>query len=377
MSQENWGEMRISKHHFAIALANANNDVFYIYTGEQNGNLKRGNIIVSESDHSNLTIVKFRYLIPLLFIKYKLKIGFLYKIGVFLFIRKLIYTLGKSPDLVWSFDLSNVLPLSSFPTKLRKILMPVDERDTIDPFDLASGADLIISVTDEILRKFHQLNCKKVFLNHSVSDIFFKHSYIKDHYSKNIKIGYSGSLLRFDIDHVIFLKIVRDNPSVEFHLFGEYDYSHSSIHTKNNYNEQCVDFIDLIKAENNVLLHGVLNTDELSCMFRQMDGFMICYDIAKEQSKGTNYHKILEYLASGKVVISNNVSTYERRFPGMIEMVKERDSNRNLPELFNHTIQNLTFFNSQEKQDERIAFSANYTMKNQIKKIQDALNDLN
>ena len=63
-----------------------------------------------------------------------------------------------------------------------------------------------------------------------------------------------------------------------------------------------------------------------------MDAFLICYDVLKDQSKGTNYHKVLEYVSTGKIIVANNISTYENE-PALVQMVKERDSNDKLPVL--------------------------------------------
>jgi hypothetical protein len=68
-----------------------------------------------------------------------------------------------------------------------------------------------------------------------------------------------------------------------------------------------------------------------------MDAFLICYDIEKDQSGGTNYHKIMEYMCTGKVIIGNNITTYKNK-PELVQMVNERDNNRELPALFDHVI---------------------------------------
>jgi hypothetical protein len=44
-----------------------------------------------------------------------------------------------------------------------------------------------------------------------------------------------------------------------------------------------------------------------------MDAFLICYDVEKDQSKGTNYHKVMEYLAYGRPIVSNTISMYREK----------------------------------------------------------------
>ena len=98
-----------------------------------------------------------------------------------------------------------------------------------------------------------------------------------------------------------------------------------------------------------------------------MDCFLICYDIEKDQSKGTNYHKVLEYLAAGKVIVSNNITTYAGT--GLVEMPQERH-NQNLPHLFGQVIKNLEVHNRSEKQQERIAYAREHTYLNNVRTIE-------
>ena len=68
-----------------------------------------------------------------------------------------------------------------------------------------------------------------------------------------------------------------------------------------------------MESSENVFLYGVIKSNLIFKFISDMDLFLICYDIKKDQSKGTNYHKIMEYLSTGKVVVSNNVSAYSER----------------------------------------------------------------
>lgn len=104
-------------------------------------------------------------------------------------------------------------------------------------------------------------------------------------------------------------------------------------------------------------------------MIRGMDLFLICYDVRKDQSRGTNYHKIMEYLSTGKVIVSNNVTTYAG-LPELVQMVEDREHNRRLPALFHTVARGLTIANSPELQQKRRAFAEDNTYHKQLDRIE-------
>jgi hypothetical protein len=55
----------------------------------------------------------------------------------------------------------------------------------------------------------------------------------------------------------------------------------------------------------------MVSPEALSKELRRMDAFLICYDVEKDQSKGSNYHKVMEYLAYGRPIISNFITRYK------------------------------------------------------------------
>ena len=101
-----------------------------------------------------------------------------------------------------------------------------------------------------------------------------------------------------------------------------------------------------------------------------------CYDILKDQSKGTNYHKVMEYLSTGKVVVSNNITTY-KPLPNLVIMTKERDNNDNLPALFKEVINKLDYYNSDDLKIERTQFANSNTYSNKIINIENLLKNIN
>lgn len=367
ISQQDWGSMFISKHHYAVTLGKMGNKVYYLNGPDQRQKMKPGQITVTASGYENVFLVEHRLTFPY-FLKFKAR--WVYDYLLRSHIHKLVQQLNGHIDLVWSFDLSNTIPLQLFPKSARKIYMPVDELQKGIAIKAAEGADVIASVTQEILDKFNAVSVPKVFLNHGVADYFINIS-VSDVVNKPVQIGLSGNFLRADIDTDILLQIIKSNTDVVFNFWGLVDYKGSNLLAEGDTDQ--LGFITELRMQPNVKLHGQVAPIKLAEAFKKVDCFLICYDVMKDQSKGTNYHKILEYLATGKVVVSNNVSTYSK-YPGMLEMVSNRESNKELPILFKNIIANLKEYNSLQKQQQRIHFAQQFLYRNQIAKIEEFLN---
>ncbi len=116
------------------------------------------------------------------------------------------------------------------------------------------------------------------------------------------------------------------------------------------------------------MLHGAVPASVLAKEFQRMDAFLICYDVTKDQSKGTNYHKVIEYISTGKVIISNNITTYQD-LPDLVVMVQARDDNRELPKLFKEVMENLPLYNREQLYEKRKAFALNNTYEKQVERI--------
>lgn len=367
VSPQAWGTMFLSKHHYAVELARAGNRVFFLNPPVDS--LSDQVVITPSKEYEGLFIIQHK-----LFFPYNLKF---HAIPVFHFlmrwqIRKILNAISVPLDIVWSFDIGNLYPLNFFPTKALKIFHPVDEPLNKVAFDSGRGAQVIFSVTKEILQKYHDVPASKVFINHGVNELFLDpQSFQRQSEGQKIKVGLSGNLLRIDIDRPVLLKIIHDNPLVDFHCWGSYRKAEANI-AGGTEDPDTFSFIEELKKLDNVILHGAVNYTLLASSFPEMDAFLICYDVQKDQSKGTNYHKIMEYLASGKVIISNNVTTYQGK-PELIQMVEERDHNQSLPGLFQIIIRDLNVFNSMELRKIRIEYAANNTYSMQIRQIDQKL----
>jgi hypothetical protein len=365
ISPQSWGKMFVSKHHYAIELARQGNSVYFLNPplGKEAPRSKRISIEPS-GIQAGLFLINHR-----LNFAYNIKFHF---IGLFHalmrpHIRKILRAIGKPIDLVWSFDLGDLYPFRLFPAEAIKVFHPVDEPLNQTAINAARGAGIIFSVTREILDKYRQLPVERHFINHGLAETFLQPVDINKSAGVPIRVGISGNFLRTDIDRVILMQIVTGNPDILFDCWGAYAIDQSNI--GGSMDKPTEAFINLLRSQPNAVLHGAIPANELALAIRHVDAFLICYDVNKDQSKGTNYHKIMEYLSTGKVIISNNVTTY-RDQPELMQMVKERDNNKKLPELFGKVIGDLAHYNAPSLQQQRIDFSRNNSYLKQVQRIE-------
>jgi glycosyltransferase involved in cell wall biosynthesis len=365
ISPQSWGNMFLSKHHYAIELAKKGNDVYFLNPpGEGRGEKRKRVEVIPSGITPRLWFIRHSLWFP-----YNLKF---HALPLFHFLMRfqvdrIRKEIGRPIDIIWSFDLGNLYPFRLFGGRTFKLFHPVDEPLNKAAIDSASGAAVIFSVTTEILEKYRDSEVPKYFINHGVAAGFLSSGDGNVSPDIAVRVGFSGNLLREDLDRDTFLKIITESPDVRFECWGSYTVSQSNIGGMLRADTEI--FITKLKGLPNVVLHGPVPSEALAAAIQNMDAFLICYDIQKDQSGGTNYHKIMEYLSTGKVIISNNVTTY-RDQPHLVQMVSERDNNQRLPGLFRQVISSLETFNAPALQRERRAFAAENSYTRQVERIE-------
>jgi hypothetical protein len=371
LSPQSWGKMMLAKHHYALELAKAGNTVFFLNPPDNDHwNLKRSAArihIRQSAEHPNLSIID-----SVLYFPYVLKFHArsLYNMLIKKQIRDILKTIGRPVDILWSFDLGNLFPIRYFPKSMFKIFHPVDEPNDRHAIKAADGSVILFSVTREIIDKYASYKIPSFFINHGLADEFLVNPAVPSNGKKNIHVGMSGNLLRQDLDRVTLLKIVEENPSLIFDFYGSYKIQDSNIGAGTD--AETKSFIKKLESLPQVKLHGVLKTAELAGQLHSMDILLICYDIEKDQSRGTNYHKVMEYLSTGKVIVSNNITTYAHE-PGLIRMTKERSGNEGLPALFRDTVEHLQTYNAPECMEKRKNFARQNSYRNQLDMIHEKI----
>ena len=365
LSPQAWGKMFLSKHHYAVELAKRGNKVYFLNPPEQTKVFFFDRFKFQQVNNS-LTVIDHQLFFPY-WLKFKWPFAFrmLMKRHI-----KYLLTQVEPVDVVWSFDIGHLYPFSHFKKGI-KIFHPVDEPRTDEAITAAKGAQIIFSVTPEILEKYHSYNVPRILIPHGVSHEFIADELPSGYVPNNpLQVGISGNLLRPDIDRKTLQQIIQDHQNIIFNFWGSYQLGESNIGGAAD--RATTDFINFLRAAGNVRLHGVVPSGKLADAIKNMDAFLICYDVQKDHSKGTNYHKVMEYLGTGRVVISNNITTYKDT--GLIEMCRSRENNDEMPALFEQVIQSLEQYNSKTRQQARKSFARNNTYAKQVDRIEKELN---
>ena len=368
VSPQGWGDIHLSKHHYAIELAKSGNTVYFL-DPIKSGSVGSFTCKVSEVE-DRLHHVQVTAWLP-----YGLRFRFpwLFNFLVNHYARKVARKLVASLDIVWCFNVHHFDDLRAFGARLN-IFHAVDIFEEANMHS-SRHADLILATTDDIAAKFDKTGIPVYKIEHGVSSCFLQYT---EKYRKEgdktyaagdpINIGYVGNLLMHGIDRQSFICIVEENENVAFHLWGPYELGTSNIAgRRKEIDADTVKFIEQLKNSPNVTLYGIKPPDDIAKHFQEMDGFLICYDLTKEVNKGANSHKILEYLSTGKATVSNRISAYANR-PGLVEMLPE-DGSVELPDLFKKVVSGLGDYNRKELREQRINFVSKHSYSHQIESI--------
>ncbi|HLI94306.1 MAG TPA: hypothetical protein VKU83_11870, partial [Puia sp.] len=364
ISPQSWGKMSLSKHHYAIELAKRGNRVYFLNPPGKRQDRKKGAVTIVPAEATpGLWLIEHRLWFP-----YSLKFHALPLFHALMrfHVARIMRQIGRPVDLVWSFDLGNLYPFRLFGRRPHKIFHPVDEPLNQVAIDSAKDAEILFSVTREIVDKYKAFPAPGYFINHGLAEEFLTKGPAAWEKSLPLRVGLSGNWTRPDIDTACLLEIIRGQPAVIFEFWGSYVSADSNI--GGNSDPAIENFLRELQHAPNVILHGPVPSARLAEELRRVDAFLICYDVQKDQSKGTNYHKVMEYLSTGKVIIANNITTYRDR-PDLVQMVPERDSNHSLPRLFDTVIGNIEKYNTESLRQARHSYAVDNAYQKQLDRI--------
>ena len=358
-----WTDVYLSKHNYALELIKSGNIVFFL-NPPVSKKLKPGEVVIKQTTIENLFEVTYRVFFPM-FLRVKLEWVYnqLMRLQAYLILKKI----NRKLDIVWDFN-SYLLfnDLRVFKADIN-IFHPVDK--VFSKWINNRNADITFSVSNHILDIVQSPGKPKVFINHGLGSHFVSATMGKKIFSKNnpLKVGYVGNLLMHILDHDILKTIIAQHPHIQFHFLGPYE-KESSPFVDSSSDESFM-FVSFLKSQTNVILHGAVKSQDLIEKMRDFDIFLLCYQ--KSLSRGNyNSHKILEYLSTGKVIVSSYINEYADK--DFILMCKENDTDE-FCSLFSEAVNSVDKFNNEEQARKRIQYALENTYEMQLKRIENAL----
>lgn len=364
ISSEAWGDIYISKHNYAIALAERGNQVYFLNPVLES--LPRGSIQCEKSlVHTNLFIITYRPFFPW-FIKFHFRS--LFDLLMKRQARKILKKIDEPVNVVWDFncsylfkDLKTFAPISIF--------HPVDH---ISDEVRNKQATLFVTISDNLLSQYANAKVPKLKIDHGLSDnyVSIAKQPVRPYFSQSYyNACYIGNLIISTLDREVLLEIVDANQNITFHFIGPFDAKGNNVDV-NGQNKNTDEFIALLRSRKNVILYGIKTQKEIADMLLQFDFFLICYK-QTATFNNDNSHKLMEYLSSGKVVISSYLSSYKDS-----DMLIMSRHNEELPNVVKSAIPMLNFYNSIDLQKKRKAFVLERTYEKNIQRIEQKLSSI-
>jgi len=350
ISPEAWGTNFVSKHNYAIELSK-NNKIYFLNPPSAEYSLEKLN--------QNLIIIDYR-LFPRGLNRMPKKFRNFFNI---LMIRKIKKFLEVSDfDIIWTFDPFRFQDLNLFKSPIM-IYQSVDIHYTSLEKEIVKSAQIIFTSCDLIKVKLEKYNSNIYNIGHGISEKFLIKEISYRDVQRKIKTCMMGNFQR-KIDYEVLFTLIENNPEVEFHFIGPCDKSNLS--KSSNYNQE----IDYLKSYLNSFFHGPLKQELLIDQLFQMDIFLNFYTEDENPAARVNPHKILEFLATGKTVLSYYMDEY-RDQEDLLVMAKNKTD---IPMLFDNIINNINAYNDSNNMLRRRDFALQNAYGNKITYINSLLN---
>ncbi len=359
ISPEAWGKIHISKHHYALTLAENGNRVYFL-SGFSSGKHWQ---IEKCGDHENISLImcpKF-----LLFDLLRFRLRLLYRLLIRRWVKG-IFKQIRQFDLCISFERSGLYPDLSIFKADKTIFFPVDQVQQKFRNEY-KGFEYLVTISPVILKCFSSFAGKKMLLQHGLNKHLVNNmpnEKGKNNY-KRLKLGYIGNLLIGPVfDRKILQETIGNTPNCEFHFFGPYRPEESNIGVEST--SECNDFISFLNSQENCFLHGVFAPEELTQVIENIDGFLLCYDYKFDKNECSNSHKVIEYLSTGKPIISTRISMYDEL--DLFPMLDTFD-NAKYSDLLQKVVNNWSANTTLEKQQRRREFALEHTYEKNIERL--------
>jgi hypothetical protein len=349
ISNEPWGDVWFSKHHYAHALSQKNK-IFFLNSPVKWQILNLFNFKIQENKiNDSLVILSYSNFFPLTG-----KSKLLFHLNNWLISKRIKRYLTKKDAkefIFWSFDPIRLLhPRLMRPTV--SIYHSMDyyshaEREAI----LSKNVDIILAVSESILTKLKNFNKKCFIIPHGIQNNELTPDELSDIPTENIAlfIGSINERLNFKL----LLQLSEEFKDCSFRLIGPINQKYFSVEDKLTFNS-------LLK-QNNVIFTGPVPYSKLHTEILRS---RICFSFTKQNAiaNSLNSLKILQYLSYGKKVISNYFESYKNVSADIVQICNEKEYINKFGQMF---------YSSRDKNEnlKRIEFANRFLYSNLIDEI--------
>lgn len=359
ISPDSWGDYYLSKHHYAMELSKANN-VFFLNAANANPDKKETIRKITVGDKQVLNLVDYQNTAK----------GIAYypvflQAQLYRQLAKKISGMLPKLDIVWSFDLHRFPNLKVFNAPL-SIFHPVDLYESKIVHKIADSADILFATSESIIQKLGVKNKPAYTINHGLANDFLEAATADKQEElsgeNKVKAALIGNPLHKHLSQEQLFTVIDEHPTVDFYFIG-------SVRENKEISPENIQIYHEIAKKPNTFYLGKKEFWELKNYMALMDVLLICYDREKHEDAPPNPHKLLEYLSSGKTIVSNYFESYKNEK----ELINMSETIAAYPTVFKETIRNLVQYNRPELAEKRKQFAQDHTYQKQLERITEKL----
>lgn len=350
ISPEPWDAHSVSKHHYAMTLAARGSQVFFLNPPDSSLDAIH---IQTVSNNPRLYIVTApRVAAGLRFYPSALRCWIEGR-----WLSRLEKATACKINVVWLFENSRFFDMRLAGRRL-KIYHQVDLNQDFHPQRAARSADICFCTSDFIKQVLLPFNSRVYKIHHGLALAPVSPPMTEEQVNRfkgNVPHAiYIGNLEMAYLDIELFSQLVNRFTGVKFHFVGGFsDDGHLRVKTL---------------PLPNVVWWGKVNSTLIPAILDYADILLVAYQ-AKRYRDQSSPHKFMEYLASGKTVVTTYTDEYKDK-RHLLEMV---DDSIDYLAAFDRVVSNLADYNSPERQAARKAFAQAHTYEKQLDKIIDLL----
>lgn len=347
ISPELWSAHDVSKHHYAHLLADRGHHVLFVEPPEP-GQSKLE--IASIPNQPGLEVVSG----PRVSLGLRFLPGLLRRRLERRWLKCLERRIGKQIDVIWLFENSRFYDLRFAGDRL-KIYHQVDLNQSFHPAIAAGTADICFCTTELIQEQLTPFSTAVHVIHHGLQQpstpIALTAEQLQHFDRSGPHLLYAGNLAMGYLDVDLLAAVAREHRDATLHLVG-------GAPADAPLRRALVD-------QPHVVWWGHQPSAALPAILEHADIQLITYQ-ARYWKDQASPHKLMEYLASGNVV----VATYTHQYRDQRHLLAMADLGRDYLDLLRQVRQDLPGWNSPDRQQQRRAFALDHTYVHQLQRIE-------